>query len=215
MAQSSGIKIRASEEFTNSDLLRHNTARTVPRRRHRRCASQPITTGHVLHKRLRRTDPLNRRPDHDEGGVFNSLGHVRKETFSHLGTGIFSLPRTRMPSHVKTYDGSGDPEDHLKLFQSAAKTEGWAMPTLEEKINVAIHPEYPEQTVAIRSTLTEKGRKELCSLLKQNLYIFAWKPADMMGVPRSIVEHPFCKYPRGMFTHSPAERKEGKAPEQK
>ncbi|GJT45411.1 reverse transcriptase domain-containing protein [Tanacetum coccineum] len=32
----------------------------------------------------------------------------------------FSLPRTRMPSHVKTYDGSGDPEDHLKLFQSAA-----------------------------------------------------------------------------------------------
>ncbi|GJW70037.1 hypothetical protein Tco_0126954 [Tanacetum coccineum] len=28
----------------------------------------------------------------------------------------FSLPRTRMPSHVKTYDGSGDPEDHLKLF---------------------------------------------------------------------------------------------------
>ncbi|GJV82340.1 hypothetical protein Tco_1522238 [Tanacetum coccineum] len=60
---------------------------------------------------------------------------------------------------------------------------------LEEKINVAIHPEYPEQTVAIGSTLTEKGRKELCSLLKQNLDIFAWKPADMTGVPRSIVEH--------------------------
>ncbi|GKA56448.1 reverse transcriptase domain-containing protein [Tanacetum coccineum] len=40
----------------------------------------------------------------------------------------FSLPRTRMPSHVKTYDGSGDPEDHLKLFQSTTKTEGWAMP---------------------------------------------------------------------------------------
>ncbi|GJZ73758.1 hypothetical protein Tco_0637904 [Tanacetum coccineum] len=35
----------------------------------------------------------------------------------------FDFPRTRMPSHVKTYDGSGDPEDHLKLFKSAAKTE--------------------------------------------------------------------------------------------
>ncbi|GJW19281.1 reverse transcriptase domain-containing protein [Tanacetum coccineum] len=34
-----------------------------------------------------------------------------------------------MPSHVKTYDGSRDPEDHLKLFQAAAKIEGWAMPT--------------------------------------------------------------------------------------
>ncbi|GKD33903.1 reverse transcriptase domain-containing protein [Tanacetum coccineum] len=35
----------------------------------------------------------------------------------------------------------------------------------------------------------KKGRKELCSLLKQNLDIFAWKPADMTGVPRSIAEH--------------------------
>ncbi|GJW00078.1 reverse transcriptase domain-containing protein [Tanacetum coccineum] len=60
---------------------------------------------------------------------------------------------------------------------------------LEEKINIAIHPEYPEQTIAIGSTLTEKGRKELCSLLKQNLDIFAWKPADMTGVPRNIAEH--------------------------
>ncbi|GKB54851.1 reverse transcriptase domain-containing protein [Tanacetum coccineum] len=59
----------------------------------------------------------------------------------------------------------------------------------KEKINIAIHPEYPEQTVAIGSTLTEKGRKELCSVLKQNLDIFAWKPADMTGVPRNIAEH--------------------------
>ncbi|GJW75314.1 reverse transcriptase domain-containing protein [Tanacetum coccineum] len=41
----------------------------------------------------------------------------------------FNFPKTRMPSHIKTYDGSGDPEDHLKIFQAAAKTERWAMPT--------------------------------------------------------------------------------------
>ncbi|GJU98093.1 reverse transcriptase domain-containing protein [Tanacetum coccineum] len=64
-----------------------------------------------------------------------------------------------------------------------------AKQVLEEKIKIAIHPEYPEQTVAIGSTLTEKGRKELCALLKQNLDIFAWKPADMTGVPRNIAEH--------------------------
>ncbi|GJY17231.1 reverse transcriptase domain-containing protein [Tanacetum coccineum] len=34
-----------------------------------------------------------------------------------------------MPSHIKTYDGSEDPEDHLKFFQTAAKTKRWAMPT--------------------------------------------------------------------------------------
>ncbi|GJW39188.1 hypothetical protein Tco_0065033 [Tanacetum coccineum] len=60
---------------------------------------------------------------------------------------------------------------------------------LEEKIRVAIHPEYPEQTITIGSTLTKKGLKELCTLLGQNLDVFVWKPADMTGVPRSIVEH--------------------------
>ncbi|GJX85049.1 reverse transcriptase domain-containing protein [Tanacetum coccineum] len=34
-----------------------------------------------------------------------------------------------MPSHIKTYDGSEDPDDHLKIFQTTAKTERWAMPT--------------------------------------------------------------------------------------
>ncbi|GJS30956.1 reverse transcriptase domain-containing protein [Tanacetum coccineum] len=34
-----------------------------------------------------------------------------------------------MPSHIKTYDESEDPEDHLKIFQAAVKLEHWAMPT--------------------------------------------------------------------------------------
>nr|GEV96896.1 hypothetical protein [Tanacetum cinerariifolium] len=41
----------------------------------------------------------------------------------------FDFPKTRMPSHIKTYDGSEDPEDHLKIFQVGAKTKRWAMPT--------------------------------------------------------------------------------------
>nr|GEU85362.1 reverse transcriptase domain-containing protein [Tanacetum cinerariifolium] len=59
----------------------------------------------------------------------------------------------------------------------------------EEKIQVAIHPEYPKQTIAIGSTLTEEGRKELCGLLRRNLDIFAWKLVYMFGVPRHIAEH--------------------------
>nr|GEY79815.1 reverse transcriptase domain-containing protein [Tanacetum cinerariifolium] len=59
----------------------------------------------------------------------------------------------------------------------------------EEKIQVAIHPEYPEQTIATSSTLTEEGRKELCGLLMRNLDIFSWKPADMTGVSRHIAKH--------------------------
>nr|GFA74032.1 reverse transcriptase domain-containing protein [Tanacetum cinerariifolium] len=41
----------------------------------------------------------------------------------------FDFPKARMPSHIKTYNGSEDPEDHLKIFQAPAKTERWAMPT--------------------------------------------------------------------------------------
>ncbi|GJV20774.1 reverse transcriptase domain-containing protein [Tanacetum coccineum] len=37
--------------------------------------------------------------------------------------------KTRMPNNVKTYDGTGDLEDHLKIFQAAAHVERWAMPT--------------------------------------------------------------------------------------
>nr|GEU79153.1 reverse transcriptase domain-containing protein [Tanacetum cinerariifolium] len=59
----------------------------------------------------------------------------------------------------------------------------------EEKIQVAIQPEYPEQTIAIGSTLTEEGQKELCGLLRRNLDIFAWKPANMTRVLRHIAEH--------------------------
>nr|GEV48765.1 reverse transcriptase domain-containing protein [Tanacetum cinerariifolium] len=40
-----------------------------------------------------------------------------------------------MPSHIKTYDGSEDPKDHIKIFQTAAKTERWAMPTSCDMFN--------------------------------------------------------------------------------
>ncbi|GJX24862.1 reverse transcriptase domain-containing protein [Tanacetum coccineum] len=39
-----------------------------------------------------------------------------------------SSRKTRMPNNVKTYDGTGDPED-LKISQAAAQVERWAMPT--------------------------------------------------------------------------------------
>ncbi|GJS28614.1 ribonuclease H-like domain-containing protein [Tanacetum coccineum] len=59
----------------------------------------------------------------------------------------------------------------------------------EERIKVAVHSEYLEQTIAIGSTLIEDRRKELYGLLRRNLDVFTWKLADMTGVPRHIAEH--------------------------
>ncbi|PWA99920.1 reverse transcriptase domain-containing protein [Artemisia annua] len=36
--------------------------------------------------------------------------------------------RRRLPTNVKTYDGTGDPDDHLKVFESAAAIENWPQP---------------------------------------------------------------------------------------
>ncbi|GKD14018.1 hypothetical protein Tco_1198425 [Tanacetum coccineum] len=41
-----------------------------------------------------------------------------------------------------------------------------------KRIKVAIHPEYPEQTITIGFTLTKDGRKVLCGLLRRNLDMF-------------------------------------------
>nr|GEV25833.1 hypothetical protein [Tanacetum cinerariifolium] len=52
------------------------------------------------------------------------------------------------------------------------------------------HPQ-PTECVrnAIGGTLSAKRRTELCSILEENLDIFAWRPSDMAGVPRSVAEH--------------------------
>ncbi|GJT00481.1 hypothetical protein Tco_0821650 [Tanacetum coccineum] len=83
---------------------------------------------------------------------------------------------------------------HCKVARLSHSNARWSQPSAitraaEERIKVAIHLEYPKQTIAIGSTLTKEGQKELCDLLRHNLDIFAWKPADMTGVPRHIAEH--------------------------
>nr|GEY59942.1 reverse transcriptase domain-containing protein [Tanacetum cinerariifolium] len=52
-----------------------------------------------------------------------------------------------------------------------------------ENFKVALHPDFPDPEVAIEGTLSAKGRTKLCSILKNNLDIFAWQPSDMTGVP--------------------------------
>nr|GEV17560.1 reverse transcriptase domain-containing protein [Tanacetum cinerariifolium] len=40
-----------------------------------------------------------------------------------------SSRKTRMPNNVKTYGGTRDPKDHVKIFQAAARVERLGMPT--------------------------------------------------------------------------------------
>nr|GEZ06455.1 reverse transcriptase domain-containing protein [Tanacetum cinerariifolium] len=48
-------------------------------------------------------------------------------------------------------------------------------------LTVPLHPNFPDQEVVVGGSLSDKGRTELCALLKKNLDIFAWQPSDMTG----------------------------------
>ncbi|GKG05736.1 reverse transcriptase domain-containing protein, partial [Tanacetum coccineum] len=45
------------------------------------------------------------------------------------GTSVYSDNRQESSRYMKGHFESEDPEDHLKSFQAAAKTERWAIPT--------------------------------------------------------------------------------------
>nr|GEX90467.1 reverse transcriptase domain-containing protein [Tanacetum cinerariifolium] len=61
--------------------------------------------------------------------------------------------------------------------------------TRPANFTVALHPDFPDQEVVVGGSLSDRGRTELCSVLKKNLDIFAWQPSDMTGVSRSVAEH--------------------------
>nr|GEX99182.1 reverse transcriptase domain-containing protein [Tanacetum cinerariifolium] len=82
--------------------------------------------------------------------------------------------------------------------------------TRPANFKVALHPDFPDQEVAIGGTLSDKGRTNLCSILKKNLDIFAWQSSDMTGVPLSVAEHRL-NIRKG---YSPVwQKKRGQAPE--
>nr|GEV56205.1 reverse transcriptase domain-containing protein [Tanacetum cinerariifolium] len=82
--------------------------------------------------------------------------------------------------------------------------------TRPANFKTALHPDYPDQEVVIGGTLSDKGRTELCFVLRKNLDIFAWQPSDMTGVSRFVAEHRL-NIQEG---YSPVrQKKKGQAPE--
>nr|GFB41120.1 reverse transcriptase domain-containing protein [Tanacetum cinerariifolium] len=69
---------------------------------------------------------------------------------------------------------------------SVTPEEKKAHPT---NLTFPLHPNFLDQEVVVEGSLSDKGRTELCALLKRNLDIFAWQPSDMTGVPRSVAKH--------------------------
>nr|GEV93956.1 reverse transcriptase domain-containing protein [Tanacetum cinerariifolium] len=150
------------------------------------------------------TTPVEKRNNNKFCEFHREVGHNTDECM-HLKRQIKELIKVGKLSHVikelKQISGKNQPKEAKKGEASGKDkpleilmVQPWQRVvrqriTQKEKIKVAIHPEYLEQTIAIGSTLTEEGLKALCELLRRNLEIFAWKPKDMTGVPRHLAKH--------------------------
>nr|GEW22761.1 hypothetical protein [Tanacetum cinerariifolium] len=130
--------------------IRHVRSKSPIRRERSRSPRQRTKEGGVF-KRLRsrgksvsaRSDSYNRH-SHSRYTEALSESEDSEDPFTPR-IRYFDFLKTRMHSHIKTYDGSEDPEDHLKIFQAAARIERWAMPTWCHMFN---------------STLTENARRD-------------------------------------------------------
>ncbi|GKB65991.1 reverse transcriptase domain-containing protein [Tanacetum coccineum] len=119
-------------------------------------------------------------------GIIGRPGVRKLQAVPSTAHGMLKLP---VEGGVITLKSSRLVPLECALVSGPEETPQAPKPMVEERVKVAINPEYPEQTIMIGSTLTEEGRNKLCNLLQRNLDIFAWKPADMTGVPRHIAEH--------------------------
>nr|GEX57603.1 reverse transcriptase domain-containing protein [Tanacetum cinerariifolium] len=111
---------------------------------------------------------------------------VEKQNHAKFSHGMLKIP---VEGGVITLKSSKFVPLECTMVSGPRETPSATKPIIEERVKVAINPEYPKQTVMVGSTHTEGGRNKLCGLLQHNLDIFAWRHADMIGVPRHIAEH--------------------------
>nr|GEV83663.1 reverse transcriptase domain-containing protein [Tanacetum cinerariifolium] len=92
--------------------------------------------------------------------------------------------RTRMPNNVKTYYGTGDLEDHVKIFQAAAQVEQWAMPTWWHMFNstlIGAARKYVKDPVEIHY-IEQKDGETIEDFIKR----FKVKTRRMKGAPECM-----------------------------
>nr|GEX19112.1 reverse transcriptase domain-containing protein [Tanacetum cinerariifolium] len=103
-----------------------------PRRYHPRSRdrSHGIEESYEWHQRRRALEvKVKRHKPTDEEDLAVPWSCEEVDPFTPRIRNFKSLRKTRMPNNVKTYDGIGDLEDHVKFFQVVAQVERWAMPT--------------------------------------------------------------------------------------
>ncbi|GKB99081.1 reverse transcriptase domain-containing protein [Tanacetum coccineum] len=94
--------------------------------------------------------------------IIGRLGVKKLQVVPSTTHGMLKLP---VEGGVITLKSSRLVPLECALVSGPEETLPATKPIVEERVKVAINPEYPKQTVMIGSTLTEEGRNKLCGLL--------------------------------------------------
>nr|GFC53164.1 reverse transcriptase domain-containing protein [Tanacetum cinerariifolium] len=87
-----------------------------------------------------------------------------------------SSRKTRMPNNIKTYDGTGDPEDHVKVFQAAAQRSCRTLCS-KKKLTKRLNERVPKTMEEIMIATTAFIREEAAVASKRKGHM-PWKPQD-------------------------------------
>nr|GEU68219.1 hypothetical protein [Tanacetum cinerariifolium] len=121
--------IRESYDDSFSHSYRdRNRSRHTNRRRDNESPLSSVSRSDSSDRRYQRSRS-KRHKSTDEDDLTRPWMCEEEDPFTPRISNFESSRKTRMPNNVKTYDGTGDPEDHVKIFQAAAQVERWAMPT--------------------------------------------------------------------------------------
>ncbi|GJU04823.1 hypothetical protein Tco_1121253 [Tanacetum coccineum] len=99
----------------------------------------------------------------------------------------FEFPkRICMPSNVKTYDGSGDPDDHLKIFQTAAKLSPESINSYVE-LQKAFFANFLQQKKYIKDPVEIRHiRKREADLTEAFIECFKAESMHVKGAPKCM-----------------------------
>nr|GFA13031.1 reverse transcriptase domain-containing protein [Tanacetum cinerariifolium]GFA13052.1 reverse transcriptase domain-containing protein [Tanacetum cinerariifolium] len=95
--------------------------------------------------------------------IIGRLGVKKLQATPSTAYGILKLP---VKGGVITLKSSRLVPLECALVSGPEETPQAPKPIVEERVKVAINPEYPKQKMMISSTLTEEGRNKLCNLLQ-------------------------------------------------
>ncbi|GKC94418.1 hypothetical protein Tco_1159860 [Tanacetum coccineum] len=119
------------------------------------------------------------------------LGRTAMQQMGIIVSTIYGAIKFHTPRGIGTVfltrDSYKTGEEQEKLKETYHEGTKNILNRVDAKERIVINDNYPKQTIAIGKQLLTSTKMKLQSFLRANADVFAWTPAHMMGIPRTIM----------------------------